>query len=74
MGVEDTMTSRSPISQKIYMQEEEEKNKKGGGGGGEGREEDWLHNGKMNSAKTSYSLTSLQSPTKITNMHKNIKQ
>ena len=29
MGVEDTMTSRSPISQKIYMQEEEEKNKKG---------------------------------------------
>ena len=41
MGVEDTMTSRSPISQKIYMQEEEEKNKKGGVGGGEGeREED----------------------------------
>ena len=72
MGVEDTMTSRSPISQKIYMQEEEEKNKKGGGEGE--REEDWLHNGKMNSAKTSYSLTSLQSPTKITNMHKNIKQ
>ena len=70
MGVEDTMTSRSPISQKIYMQEEEEKNKWGGGE----REEDWLHNGKMNSAKTSYSLTSLQSPTKITNMHKNIKQ
>ena len=40
MGVEDTMTSRSPISQKIYMQEEEEKNKKEGGGGEGEREED----------------------------------